>query len=756
MANKYAVASGAWSAIATWSDTDGGAGGAAVPADGDAVFISAGVSVLMDVDLSAYTGLFGVTVRGDATTPGMLYWKNGTSGYLKIRTGYSLVGTTGTLKGRVLVNSDGVWGNTGSLAFADKAVIDLGATSRIYATYLDLAFYGYNAMPNKYVRTYGVRHTVTADAGTDTLNKTAHGLTNTTPVMIMSSGAIPAPLEADTLYYVVSTAANTFQLAYYSGGAAIDLTNVGSGTIEVYTGAANGASPVNVFEDVTAETGWTTDTGHNRAVFVDHGPQSYDQQRVTITAIAAGTITLSSALTSIASPGARIGLSSRNVSIQSATLTNIAVVDYNSATADAGVFQCELVSTAGTGTTFYGFGIQGGTGHTVSGTMMGFNYAVTGGTGHTISGIIMGCNSALQSGEGHTMSGTVMGCVYAFNSGSGHNMSGTTIGCSNAQYYGSGNTISGTVIGCNYGFFVGVGHTMSGTLRGCAWPCWYGAGFTISGTVTGSGTAIASSYGFTISGTIVGCSVGLGTTQGHTVSGAIIRCGTAINSGSYGIIVTGRIGYDLNGVVAPNTTDFTFGNSGSANTLNVVCRGAWLPTDIVFSRNSTSSGGISKQGVWCEDYGAGGAPVLGASKSFQSTGDVIKNTVTLRTGGAASSLEVVPLSSCSVFAPVLVCEWTELGVPASAQNKSVYVRGEGWTVWPTASELYLEAEYVSNATTFARTTVTSTQVLTDNITWVQLTTGSFTPANAAHVRYRVWLKKYEAASKVYVDNALYG
>ena len=50
MANKYAVANGAWSSTATWSDSDGGAGGASVPADGDAVFILINISVLMDVD----------------------------------------------------------------------------------------------------------------------------------------------------------------------------------------------------------------------------------------------------------------------------------------------------------------------------------------------------------------------------------------------------------------------------------------------------------------------------------------------------------------------------------------------------------------------------------------------------------------------------------------------------------------------------------------------------------------------------------
>ena len=137
MANKYACASGVWSDTSTWSDSDSVDPGADVPADGDAVFIGitgeSGVSVKMDTDLSGYTGLLTVTIRGGAT-PSMLYAMNGTSGILKIRTGYNLVGTTDTNRGRLLANSDGVWGNTGALAFADKFIISLQGTSKLDAT----------------------------------------------------------------------------------------------------------------------------------------------------------------------------------------------------------------------------------------------------------------------------------------------------------------------------------------------------------------------------------------------------------------------------------------------------------------------------------------------------------------------------------------------------------------------------------------------------------------------------------------------
>ncbi|MEY4933573.1 MAG: hypothetical protein RLZZ403_1893, partial [Pseudomonadota bacterium] len=153
MANKYAVASGAWSSTATWSDTDGGGGGATVPADDDAVFILINVAVQMDADLSAYTGLRTVTVRGHATTPAMLYWKDGASGWLKIASTYKLVGTSGAAKGRILANSNGTWGGTTPMANTAKATIDLQTTAYIDAQYLDIALYGTNPTKTS-VRTY--------------------------------------------------------------------------------------------------------------------------------------------------------------------------------------------------------------------------------------------------------------------------------------------------------------------------------------------------------------------------------------------------------------------------------------------------------------------------------------------------------------------------------------------------------------------------------------------------------------------------
>jgi hypothetical protein len=213
----------------------------------------------------------------------------------------------------------------------------------------------------------------------------------------------------------------------------------------------------------------------------------------------------------------------------------------------------------------------------------------------------------------------------------------------------------------------------------------------------------------------------------------------------------GNIGYDGSGVLAPNLYDFSFVSTESSMALYLILRGAKCPASPSFSgRNIARAGNVCGEGIYCEDW----QQTLGAAVTFATSGDIIRNTTTVRVGGAATSLECVPQSNTSTYAPLLVAEWTEVAVPASAQTKSIYVKGEGWSSYPTAAELYLEAEYISNGTTFARTIVTSTEVIDENTNWHSLSV-TFTPAVAGQVRYRVFLKKYAASCKVYVDNALY-
>ena len=65
--------------------------------------------------------------------------------------------------------------------------------------------------------------TFTADAGTDVVTASAHGLTNGQRVRLTSAGTLPAGLSAAIAYYVVNKTTNTFQVSLTSGGAAVDI-----------------------------------------------------------------------------------------------------------------------------------------------------------------------------------------------------------------------------------------------------------------------------------------------------------------------------------------------------------------------------------------------------------------------------------------------------------------------------------------------------------------------------------------------------
>ena len=70
----------------------------------------------------------------------------------------------------------------------------------------------------------------TANAGTDVITATAHGLSDGDPIRLTTTDTLPAGLAASTDYYVRDKATNTFKLAASSGGTAIDITNTGTGS----------------------------------------------------------------------------------------------------------------------------------------------------------------------------------------------------------------------------------------------------------------------------------------------------------------------------------------------------------------------------------------------------------------------------------------------------------------------------------------------------------------------------------------------
>jgi hypothetical protein len=458
MTTYYSQKNGSWSDMTVWNDAAGGGGAAPanlVAMDGCNITIQANHAVLCDSDMSGFTGLLTVTITSHATDPGMLYWKNGTSGYLKVRTGYNIVGTNAAAKGRLLAKSDGVWGNTGVLAFANKAVILLEGTSILDATYLDCRFYCYEPT-TKYVETYKTAYTCTTQTtdialDTDIITFTGAPPAQGTAVCVRSSGTLPTPLRNDVIYYVRTVSGNTCKLATLNADANIvDITATGAGTLTMYDGHTNLATAtMNVIQNVSAETGWTADAGHDAVVLCNWGPQAYDQQRLTLDTINAGTIVLSGNVDSVQYPLARIYLSSRNISIRSSGTTAAQAIV--SAPVN-GVFGCEIRNTGGSGTTFYGYAINAGSPNTITGVISGCSRGVVGGiTGYynTVSGFIIGCKTAFDGANSSLCSAEIAGCENSFSGMYNLSMSGIIFGVSNAFTTVIGAIISGSILGLN-------------------------------------------------------------------------------------------------------------------------------------------------------------------------------------------------------------------------------------------------------------------------------------------------------------------
>lgn len=100
--------------------------------------------------------------------------------------------------------------------------------------------------PTLYVDAFGVQGatytqgsaptTVTASAATDFFTTAAaHGLVTGNPVVFSAATTLPAPLVANTQYFVRDQTTTTFKVSATVGGAAVDLTTAGSGIISYVT-----------------------------------------------------------------------------------------------------------------------------------------------------------------------------------------------------------------------------------------------------------------------------------------------------------------------------------------------------------------------------------------------------------------------------------------------------------------------------------------------------------------------------------------
>jgi hypothetical protein len=219
-----------------------------------------------------------------------------------------------------------------------------------------------------------------------------------------------------------------------------------------------------------------------------------------------------------------------------------------------------------------------------------------------------------------------------------------------------------------------------------------------------------------------------------------------------------NFGYDEYGAIAKN-------GSGDGN-MAVPNYSSFFRSCKVIWGNSASNPSVS----------GGNSPIWNNSKipllSYEHIGQIENDNYAYGAFGyfrtdaikylATRSLKITPLSNCGQLGYLTsmgVCrfqpiEWTENNVPASVQNRRVYVQGAGWSVFPTSAQLYLEVEYYDAAGAWTTTTLKSTEVITANGAWKELTV-QFTPGRIGPVTYRIVLAKYEAGALIYLDHALY-
>jgi len=490
------------------ASTDANWNGGTAIADGDSITIASDQILNWDKDTAAWTtGIAGITLSGTSGHPcALVLGSSAFSGMLPIKAACNIAGTGAADYNWIVANDEGTIAGTTVLRAANSGVIEFLGTNagKIVGQYLR-----FNLRRTKpahdYVRVYGTLYTAwVGSAANDTLTLASHGIADTTPVCCRSvGGTLPAPLLEDRLYYVVNKTTDTIKLAYTSGGAAIDLTTDGTGTIQAWTGHSNTSTDtVNVLDDVTGDL-WTV--GDN-AVLVNAGPQTYDQQRVTLAAIATGTMQLSANVDSAQSPLARIYRVKSNVEVLSNTTgSSVPIFDLTSATASGDVISCSIRALAGTGTTFYGYGVSAATGHTIDALICGASAAVNGCVTVTHSGVSSACSYGIAGCVGATNSGTIAAVAAAASlSCTGFDNTGLIFGsysAINRTGYGIGLDCNnyGTILGCYRGFDGCSSGNDSGVIANCYYK-YLSSNVVVMQNATGvcgtdSGTSTVRGYG---------------------------------------------------------------------------------------------------------------------------------------------------------------------------------------------------------------------------------------------------------------------
>lgn len=266
---RWAVASGLWSDVNTWSHAPKSPGGSSIPVNLDYAYINSGIRVVMDVDHSVFgSGVTGVYIYGNNTgqTPGSLVFASGTNGYLKIAPNGSITGNVNNqVKGRLIANLNGEWTTNNPLPFENTAKIFLCNNAEVKGN-IDIKLLASNPI-NPYVNIYYSGYPCIVLSG-GLYSTGGLQFPNNTRVALYSDGILPSGIDNNFAYITRNRSADGFyvKLDENAGGEIsqqliINITDSGIGNLTLYTECPSGSTTLNVFKDISGDPGWIVSSG---------------------------------------------------------------------------------------------------------------------------------------------------------------------------------------------------------------------------------------------------------------------------------------------------------------------------------------------------------------------------------------------------------------------------------------------------------------------------------------------------------------
>lgn len=260
-------------------------------------------------------------------------------------------------------------------------------------------------------------------------------------------------------------------------------------------------------------------------------------------------------------------------------------------------------------------------------------------------------------------------------------------------------------------------------------------------------------YALSTNLTVINCQISNSNYGNIYLTGVGYFYNTTVNGGAlgtiYGLIVAGGTAH-LNNCLFGNTTQHT---TSDLNISSITTKIYTKNCDFNSTKIVHSSDIIFVLQLFEEDA----QQAHGAHIATGYLGVAERVTDVLRDGGATSSVKIIPSAYVGLLRSFILQDFPrptwQVWLPAGAATITVYVRGLNWASYPTAAQLFLEAEYVTDDTTGAitRSTVVSDEVLTDNTTWVGLQC-AVNPHVASFVNLKLILGLYEdATTGIYVD-----